>query len=114
MFAFFPKRMLIDDDSLLLVIQVFVNEFLIFGLQILGPLDGLVDFLVKIFYHCIGLLGPIDASSNLMSRIHILNLMSRIHILNLMSSIHISINLMLSIFIYFQNQSLLQDVRILG
>ena len=63
----FPKRMLIDDDSLLSVIQIFVNEFLFFGH--LGPIDSLVDlcsksvissldlhFQIRIF----GLLGHID------------------------------------------------------
>ena len=37
--------MLIDDDSLLSVIQIFVNEFLFFGP--LGHIDGLVDFWSK-------------------------------------------------------------------
>ena len=60
--------MLIDDDFLLSVIQIFVNEFSIFFP--LGPIDGLVDFWSKpvissLDLHfqsrIIGLLGPIDA-----------------------------------------------------
>ena len=66
----------IDDDSLLSVIQIFVNEFLMsFGQN--------HHFWIRI----IGLLGPINAFSNLKLRIHNSNLISRIHIFNLMLSI---------------------------
>ena len=63
---------------------------------VLGPIDGLVDFWSKSVIRCLdlyfqirilGLLGPINAFSNLMLMIHIWILMSRIHILNLLFSI---------------------------
>ena len=78
----------IDDDSLLSVIQIFVNEFLMsFGQN--------HHFWIRI----IGLLGPIDTFLNLMSRCQ-----GFIHVMNLMSSINI-LNLMLRIFFYLSKSN---------
>ena len=75
--------MLIDDDSLLSVFQIFVNEFLIFCP--LGPINVFVEFL------------------NLMLRTQNSNFMLRIHVFYLMLIIFLSL---------YQNQRLLEDARL--
>ena len=98
-FAFFPKRMLIDDDSLLSVIQIFVNEFLIvFDQNLLSEVQIFIFSLESLT------LGPIDAFSNLKLRIHNSNLMTRIHIFTLNAK-HQSFK----VYICFRFQSILGD-----